>query len=231
MEKFEGSNERLEDRQVLLRAWLDVAKGICPTLGGLLRICGAQLYSNAIGESNFSSVTRLLSDQRLRSGGKLLAAQLLASRARTWAQMKDPTPDMLEKAMTKAGSIAKYFPAASLPMGKVLLEEESSHDEVEEVDDVVAPGVCDAAAIATSSTTSTTASASTAATSPRVATATAATSITRAQRANRGARMAAMLSVIRPDKARGKVMGSICLDEKLEARDENSDSDYECEDV
>ena len=226
---FADSKQTLANRQTLLITWMKVAKGICPTLGGLLRACGAQLYSNAIGESNFSSVTRILSNQRLRTGGKLLAAQVLASRARRWAQFKDPSQDTVEKAKAKHSGIASYFPAASLPMGGVSQrEEESSDDEVEAVDDVEAPSVDGASAIARSTTTTTTTSARTA-TSPRVVTSTATTtSNTRPQRANRGVRMEAILRVISVEQLRGEGRGGGTLD--LEAGDENanSDQDYVC---
>jgi hypothetical protein len=245
LQKFVESTESLEDRQVLLGVWADEARRICPTLGGLLRICGAQLYSNAIGESNFSSVTRLLSDQRLRSGGKLLAAQLLASRARSWAQFKDPAPDMVKKVQTqtKRGVINSYFPAASLPMGEALKREEEE-ESLHEGDEVVCVGedydVHDAVSITTSRTTTSTTSAGTtstttttpnptAATSPRAATTPTTSTSTRPQRANRGVRMAAVLGVISFERARGRgrVVNSDLLNLEAGDGDENVDPDYE----
>lgn len=220
--KFVDSTERLEDRQALLDVWMKAAKRICPSLAALLRICGAQLFSNAVGESNFSSVTRLLSDQRLRSGGKLLAAQLLALRARSWAQFKDP--DVTKKATRPKGGISSYFPAAALPMGVALDQDEEDEEfvVVGDVGDVAAPSVRDAAAISSPAPIVVSASNAGTASSPSVVPTTITSTLP--QRRNRGARMAAILSVLRVVPGRGRRARPNI---NLEADDENSDSDYE----
>ena len=88
--EFDSSLESREDRVVLLSKWMRAAKAVSPVLGDLLRVCAAQLFSNAAGECNFGSLTRFLGTMRLKSGCKLLAAQLLASKAQAWAQFSDP---------------------------------------------------------------------------------------------------------------------------------------------
>jgi hypothetical protein len=72
----------------LFSAWRDcIASYKDDTLMRILCIAGSQVFSNAVTERNFSSVTRLLSPQQTRTGSNLLSAQLLACRAKKWAQV------------------------------------------------------------------------------------------------------------------------------------------------
>lgn len=64
----------------------------------LLCLCASQLFANAVTEGNFSSLTRFLAPQRLKSGPQLLAAQLLASKAQKWAQFDDPSRSVKKEA-------------------------------------------------------------------------------------------------------------------------------------
>ena len=104
----------------------------------LLRVCGAQMFSNAVGESNFASLTRFLAPSRLKSGGKLLAAQLLASKASTWAQFKDPSKVAPPK---KSGPMDKFMAkrrdAATMALGTVTAWEVVAVEETREDDHVV----------------------------------------------------------------------------------------------
>ena len=132
--EFDNSPKQRDDRDRLFRRWLKLADSVDSTLGDLLCICGAQMFSNAAGESNFSSVTRILSDSRLRTGVNLLAAQILAIRAKTWAQFDDPGKNPIGKtrknAIAEGVGLWKYHNVAAKSVGH------TTSMEVEEVEEV-----------------------------------------------------------------------------------------------
>ena len=124
---FDASAESREDRQAFFKKWHAAASKVNTKLAKLLQICGAQMFSNAVGESNFATVSRLLSDQRLKTGKKLLAAQLLGARATKWAQFTD-TGKSTSKKEKKAGILAFF------PVGKTEGMDKEDRNEDEEMD-------------------------------------------------------------------------------------------------
>ena len=142
--RFFASNDTKDDRDTLLKTWLKLARSIDDRIYHLLRIAAAQCFANAVGECNFSSITRFLSSQRLKSGGKLLAAQLLGCRAIPWRQMDDPEKGRQARGKVKDvefGQTRLMFSqkanVASLSFGSVTPIEKIEEDEEDNEDTAV----------------------------------------------------------------------------------------------
>lgn len=178
---------------------MKTAKEISSDLADLLGICGAQMFSNAVGESSFSSVSRFLSPQRLKSGAELLAAQLLAARASKWAQFDEP--NIVMRRSKKGPMDAFTKPREGLRFGNVTpLEGILDDDEGEEV--LVVPVAEDSLVEETTTATPTSVPSATTAptTTNHVTSTTTSTSsamlVTRhSERPNRGIKMQAIINV------------------------------------
>lgn len=211
--EFDSSAETREDRVKFFKSWLGVANSVDKRLGTLLSICASQLLSNAVGEGNFSSVTRFLSAQRLKTGGKLLAAQLLAGRAGTWAQFKDP--EIRGKKAKPGGPMDAFMKSkpAALPLGRTEPMEVVEVEDGEEESDV---GETDGDQPQQTSSTTSAATTTTTATSST-------TAAQRPQRANRGNRMEAIMRVLYSESS-GRLEGGTAQVERI--AEEGDEEEY-----
>jgi hypothetical protein len=110
---------------------------VTDTLIRILCIAGSQVFSNAVTERNFSSVTRFLSPQRSRTGSTLLSAQVLACRAKKWAQFKCVKK---KESCQKGGLITDHFKtgkAAFMKLGSPETIQDGTDEENEEEHEVI----------------------------------------------------------------------------------------------
>jgi len=186
----------------------------------LLCVCASQLFANSVTESNFSCVTRFLGPARLRSKGPLLAAQLLASKAKAWAQFEDPNPTSKIKQAKPVGPMSRFLRpkgVASLSFGTTsplvpgdAMETETGGGEEEE-EPCTATALVGAPAESSAATTSTTTGAAAAAATGRQS------------RTNRGANMQRIIRAVY-----GVSSGAVCHERNGEpAESDNDDEDEE----
>ena len=118
-EEFYISPRTSSDRQLLLNRWLKRAAEHSDVLHQIVVIAGSHMLSNSFSEGNFSTVSRMLSPQMLRTGHELLVAKLLAAELGDLRQLNEPVPEALKAAKEK-GKITSYCKPASLKMGDVV---------------------------------------------------------------------------------------------------------------
>lgn len=179
----------------------------------LLCLSASQLFGNAVTEGNFASLARFLSPQRLKSGTNLLAAQLLASKAQTWAQFEDPDRSAKKKAVSVPNNaLTRMFRpsgVAFLSFGATAPLLRTPEDAIVVEDEEEAPLQPQPAAQSrvlpspSTPTTTTTTPTTTRPTATSVVGAAAAAG--RVTRANRGANMARLIRTVYGGLSRGAV--------------------------